>query len=67
MHNVMKRGLYKEMTQTIRLVTIVLAVITLYIFTLQNAENYSCITIYLTTVLHLTLGYTRVLWKHIIM
>jgi len=67
MHNVMKRGLYQEVIQTIRQVLLVLAVITLYMFATQMGDVYSRLTIFYTALLHLLLGYLiRMAWKPVV-
>lgn len=67
MHNVMKRGFVKEFSATIKHVALVLAIMSLYLFSTQAGDTYSRITIYLTAGFHLILGYLiRILWKPII-
>ncbi len=67
LHNVIKRGYLKELTQTIKHVVLVLLVMSLYLFSTQAGDTYSRITLYLTAVFHLILGYSiRILWKPII-
>ena len=67
MHNVMKRGLYKEFAQSVRHAALVLAIMSLYMFSTQSGDTYSRITVYLTSGLHLLLGYAvRLLWKIVI-
>ena len=64
MRNVMKRGIYKEFSQSVKHVAIVLTVITLYMFSLQSGSTYSRIVIYLTALFHLVFGYLiRQIWK----
>ena len=67
LHNVMKRGLLKELTETIRHVALVLLFMSLYLFSTQAGDTYSRITLYLTAGFHLVLGYlVRILWKPLI-
>ena len=67
MHNVMKRGLLIETTQTLKQVLLVLVVISLYMFSMQRGETYSRITVYLTAVLHFCLGFLiRQAWKRVV-
>jgi lipopolysaccharide/colanic/teichoic acid biosynthesis glycosyltransferase len=67
MHNVMKRGYYLEVTETIKQVMLVLVVISLYMFSMQSGGIYSRITIFLTAVFHFVFGYgIRFVWKKII-
>ena len=64
MHNVLKRGYYEEFVQTIKQVILVLAIMSIYMFSVQEGSSYSRITIFLTAGLHLVLGYaSRLLWK----
>ena len=67
MHNVMKRGYAKELTETVKHVTLVLLVMSLYLFSTQTSDTYSRMTMYLTSGFHLILGYLiRILWKPMI-
>ncbi len=67
MHNVIKRGKLKEFVATVKHVALVLALMSLYLFSTQGGDNYSRITMYLTGVFHLVFGYiTRLLWKLLI-
>ena len=67
MHNVMKRGYLKEFTATLKHVSLVLVLMSLFLFSTQTGDIYSRITIYLTSVFHLLLGYgIRILWKPVI-
>lgn len=67
MHNVMKRGYLKELTESIKHVALVLVLMSLYLFSTQAGDVYSRITIYLTAGFHLILGYSiRILWKPLI-
>lgn len=64
LHNVMKRGYAKELTETIKHVALVLLVMSLYLFSTQAGDTYSRVTLYLTSGFHLVLGYLiRILWK----
>ena len=64
MHNVMKRGYYSEAIQTLKQVLLILAVTSLYLFSMQIGDAYSRITIFLTAAFHFILGYgIRLLWK----
>lgn len=64
MHNVMKRGYLKELIASIKHVALVLGIMSLYLFSTQEGDAYSRITIYLTSALHLLLGYfLRISWK----
>ena len=67
LHNVMKRGYLKEFTAMLKQSGLLLAIMSLYLFTVQAGETYSRITIYLTIGIHFFLGYAfRHLWKHIL-
>ena len=67
MHNVMKRKLYREFTESLKQVALVLAMMSLYLFSTQSGDVYSRIIIYLTSGLHLVLGMgIRLLWKQVI-
>ncbi len=67
MHNVVKRGFIKELTASVRHVVLVLLFMTLYLFSMQEGDTYSRITIYLTAGFHLVLGYCfRIIWKALI-
>ena len=67
LHNVMKRGYLKELTETIKHVVLVLLLMSLYLFSTQAGDTYSRITIYLTAGYYLVLGYlVRILWKPLI-
>ena len=64
MHNVLKRGYLKEFYASLKQATIVLVLMALYLFSAQVGDVYSRITIYLTAIGHLLLGYGfRLLWK----
>lgn len=67
MHNVMKRGYLKELTASIKHASLILVIMSLYLFSTQAGDTYSRITIYLTSGFHLLLGYGfRILWKPVI-
>lgn len=67
MHNVMRRGLLRELTETVKHVALVLLFMTLYLFSVQEGDVYSRITIYLTAGFHLILGYfVRLIWKKVV-
>lgn len=68
MRNVMKRGLYREFAQSFKQVAMVLALISLYMFSLQSGSAYSRVTVYFTAFLHLFFGYiTRLWWKNLVL
>ena len=67
MHNVMKRGYLKELTESLKHVILVLLVMSLYLFSTQTGDVYSRITLYLTAGFHLVFGYLiRIAWKPLI-
>lgn len=64
MKNVLKRGFYKELLQTVKHVFLVTVVASVYLFSLQKAEAYSRITYYLTAGFYLLISYfVRLAWK----
>ena len=67
MHNVVKRGYYKELTSTVRHCAIVFGLATIYLFATQSGDNYSRIILVLTLAFHVIIGYlSRITWKKII-
>ena len=67
MKNVLKRGFYKEILQTVKHVFLVTVVISIFLFTAQYGEEYSRITFYLTALYYLVVSYTlRVIWKRML-
>lgn len=67
MHNVMKRGYYRELAETMKQVLLVLAVISLYMFSMQIGDIYSRFTIFVTACLHFVFGYIiRLAWKPVV-
>ena len=64
MHDVLKRGYYIELIQTIKHCIVVLALATTYMFVLKEGDAYSRTVIILTCAFDILIGYgTRVLWK----
>ncbi|MBQ9210912.1 MAG: sugar transferase [Clostridia bacterium] len=64
MHNVLKRGYFKEFTQTLKHALIVFTGGIIFIFSTQTAESFSRIVLYLTFGFHLVIGYAaRLLLK----
>lgn len=64
MHNVIKRGYGKEFIESARHSLLVLAAMSLYMFSVQSGDVYSRITLYLTAVFHFIFGYViRLFWK----
>ena len=68
MHDVLKRGYYVELTQTIRHCVIVLALATTYMFALQSGQAFSRLLLLITCIFHILIGYLiRCLWKKYIL
>lgn len=64
MKNVLKRGAYRELLQTSKHVFLVAVVISVFLFSVQQAEAFSRITFYLTAGYYGLLSYlVRLLWK----
>lgn len=64
MHNVMTRGVYQELLQSLKQAALVLAVVSIYMFSVQFGDLVSRITIYLTAAFHFVLGFgMRMAWK----
>lgn len=64
MHNVVKRGYYKEFAQTFKHCTMVFLLTILWMFSLKNSDTYSRVVVFLTYLFHMALGYSsRILWK----
>ncbi len=67
MHNVMKRGYLKEFSASVKHVVLTLGIMTIYLFSIQEGDTFSRITLYLTAGFHLLLGYTiRIMWKPLV-
>ena len=68
MKNVLKRGFYREILQTVKHVFLVAVIISVFLFTAQYGEDYSRITFYLTALYYLILSYGfRLLWKSVLL
>ncbi len=64
LHNVLKRGYWNEAVQTTKQVVEVFALFSIYLVTVQNAEAFSRMVLYLTMVFYWSISYTgRLLWK----
>ncbi len=64
LHNVLKRGYWREAVQTSKQVLEVFAVSAVYLVTGQNAEIFSRYVLYMTMVFYWIISYgTRLLWK----
>lgn len=67
MRNVLRRGYFQELVDTLKHVLLVFMVMTLFMFTTQSGDTYSRIILYLTTVLHVIFGYfIRISWKPVV-
>ena len=65
--NVLKRGFYKEFIQTLKHTCLVELIIFLYLFSTQESEAYSRITLYLLAGYYLVITMTvRLLWKKLL-
>ena len=64
MHNVLKRGYYKEFSQTFKHCLLVCLLTVLWMFSLKNSDAYSRTIVFLTLVFHIIIGYGgRLLYK----
>lgn len=62
--NVLKRGYYQEMKQTVKHAILVFLVVTLYLFSTKAGIDYSRIVLYLTSAYYVVITYViRVGWK----
>ena len=67
MKNVLKRGFYKELLATVKHVFLVTVVVSVFLFSLQKAQDYSRITYYLTALCYLLISYViRLVWKKVL-
>ena len=64
MKNVLKRGYYKEIAQTVKHVALVTLIISMFMFSMQMGADYSRITFYLLSVYYAMISYlVRICWK----
>ena len=64
MHNVVKRGYYKEFVQTVKHCGLVFLLMILWMFSQKSSDTYSRIILFLTLIFHIIIGYGfRLLWK----
>ena len=67
MHDVIKRGYYREFVLTCKQAVLVFAAMIFCNFAVQTSDVYSRITIVLTAVFHILFGYvTRLIWKRVV-
>jgi len=64
---VLRRGHYKEFAETAKHVFLVELIVTFYLFSTQDGDAYSRITIYLLAIYYLVIAFgIRELWKHLL-
>ncbi len=64
MHNVLKRGYFRELVETVKNCLSVFAVAIVFMYALKVSEGYSRILLFVTLILHVIVSYlTRILWK----
>lgn len=64
MHNVLRRGCYAEVAQTIKHAALVFGTLVVYMFSLKTSDDYSRIVLYIMLGFHTAFGFaTRMLWK----
>ncbi len=64
MHNVLKRGYFTELVETVKNSVSVFAVAVVFMYALKVSEGYSRILLFVTLILHTIISYImRVLWK----
>ena len=64
MKNVLKRGFYKEIAQTVQHTFFVVTIVALYMFSVKSGHEYSRIMFYLQAVYYVLLAYiVRLCWK----
>lgn len=67
LRDVMKRGIYREFTRTLRHVFFFLMVLTVYMFAIQEGNSYSRITIFVMGMIYFAMSYlVRLVWKNYI-
>lgn len=68
MKNVLKRGFYKEIAQTVKHACLVVLLVSLYMFSAQSGDVYSRITFYLLAAYYVVITYiVRLVWKRILL
>ena len=68
MKNVLKRGLYKEISQTVKHVFLVMLIVSLYMFSIQRGSTYSRIMFYLLAIYYVVITYfVRLYWKRFLL
>nr|MCR5591561.1 sugar transferase [Lachnospiraceae bacterium] len=67
MHNVLKRGKFQELVETIKSCVSVFAFAVVYMYAFKVSSDYSRILLFVTLILHIAIAYpTRLAWKHIL-
>ena len=67
LHNVMRRGFYKEFMATFKHAFIVFAITAIYMFAVQSGDAYSRIAVFLAFLLYILISYAfRLLWKIVV-
>ena len=62
--NVLKRGKFKEFTETIKHVSLIILIAAFYLFATQKGKEYSRITLVTTGILYVVASYiARIYWK----
>lgn len=66
--NVLKRGMFRELSISVKHTCLVFAGMTVYLFATQSGGDYSRIAISLTAVIYFVLGYAlRLVWKKVLL
>ena len=67
MHNVLKRGYFLELVETLKTCLAVFSFAVVFMYAFKVSEDYSRILLFVTLILHIVISYTtRVLWKLIL-
>ncbi len=67
LRNVVKRGPYAELLETLKHCFFCLALMTVFMFATQAGDDYSRIIVFLTAVFHTAIGYgMRIFWKRVL-
>ena len=68
LHNILKRGYYKEASAVVKHVLLLFMCMAVYLFTVKQAEDYSRIVLYATMFLYTVSSYAaRLLWKKLLL
>ncbi|MBR4831237.1 MAG: sugar transferase [Butyrivibrio sp.] len=67
MHNVISRGYFNELVETVKQCFAVFAIAAIFMFATQSGDDYSRIVLFLTFGFHILIGYLiRLLWKAVL-